>query len=90
MNYLDDTHMAQIDAAATRRAQDEDWRDTKPTKHIDRVRASLAEYLALPESFPIVQGDMMNTLIRRAFAAKERRFTGEAITGFDQLQEQTK
>lgn len=35
MNYLDDTHMAQIDAAATRRAQDEDWRTTKPTKLSD-------------------------------------------------------
>jgi hypothetical protein len=37
MSYLDDTHMAQIDAAATRRAQAQDWRDTKPTKHEPHV-----------------------------------------------------
>ncbi len=59
---------------------------------LEKVRAAVDEYLKLPESFPIIQGDMRNTLIRRAFVAKERRFSPEpvCITGFDQLQEQTK
>lgn len=46
MRFLGDSHMAQIDAAATKRAQAEDWRDTKPTKHVERVAATLAEVLS--------------------------------------------
>jgi hypothetical protein len=68
MNYLDDTHMAQITAAATKRAQAEDWRTTKPTKHAgsdallfplpetpaEVVRAELAGYLTTPAANPRV------------------------------------
>jgi len=56
----------------------------------EKVQQEVREYLQTPASFPLVSGDMMNTLIRRAFVAKERRFTGESITGFDQLQQEQK
>lgn len=46
VNHLDDTHMAQIDAAATKRAQADDWHATKPTKHVERVTAALAHVLS--------------------------------------------
>lgn len=60
-------------------------------KPIEQVRAELAEFLKTPASYPLVMvvpHEQANLLIRRAFSARERRFTGQPITGFDQLQEQ--
>lgn len=57
-------------------------------KPIEQVRAELAEYLKTPASYPLVMvvpHEQANLLIRRAFAARERRFTGEPITDFSPL-----
>jgi len=56
--------------------------------HTEKVQQEVREYLDTPASFPLVQAEpheQMNLLIRTAFKQKDRRFTGEPITGFDQL-----
>ena len=89
MTYTDST-LDQIDRAAERRVRDAEWRTTKPTKHLDLVRANLAEYLATPASFPIVvakpDAQMQDRLDAADAKARGRRFDDVAkVSAFSEL-----
>lgn len=57
---------------------------------LDKARATLSDYVALPQGYPVVgkiADSDMNLLIRRALAQKDRRFSPEPIliTNFGDL-----
>lgn len=79
-----DNQLTQIDRAAERRVHGDEWRTAKPTKHAERVRDALDEYLKTPASFPLVvpEKSMQDTLEEQHLKHGERRFSGASITGF--------
>jgi hypothetical protein len=56
---------------------------------IERVRAAVADYLATPESYPLivpVRDDRMQDQLNRQHAKQERRkYTGEPVTAMGDL-----
>jgi hypothetical protein len=66
------------------------WHSTKAadTKFIDDKAFHALSAADIRAAIVSADDQTKNMLILRAHKAKDRRFTGESITGFDELQEQ--